>query len=56
MLLYLHAPTNQVDEFIRYVRNMSTHYSSNNVILTMGEDFNYMDANAWYTNLDKLIL
>lgn len=35
---------------------MAIHYRSNNIILTMGEDFNYQDANMWYTNLDKLIL
>lgn len=34
---------------------MSGHYKTNNVIITMGEDFNYQDANMWFKNLDKLI-
>lgn len=45
----------QVDEFIQYVTNMSSMYRTNNVIITMGEDFNYQSAHMWYKNLDKLI-
>lgn len=45
----------QVDEFIRIVQDMLKHYMSNNVIVTMGEDFHYQDAGKWYRNLDKLI-
>lgn len=45
-----------MNAFIAYVEEMSTHYKSENVILTMGEDFNYQDARMWYKNLDKLIL
>lgn len=45
-----------MNDFIKYVENQATHYRTNNVIITMGEDFNYLDANMWYKNLDKLIL
>lgn len=44
----------QIDEFIAYVQNMSAKYRTDNVIITMGEDFNYLDANVWFRNLDKL--
>jgi lysosomal alpha-mannosidase len=30
-------------------------YASNHIIMTMGSDFQYEDANQWYKNLDKLI-
>ncbi|KAJ2942177.1 hypothetical protein O0L34_g15718 [Tuta absoluta] len=34
---------------------MSKSYASNNILLTMGGDFNYQDALIWFDNLDKLI-
>lgn len=39
-----------------YVNEMTKGYRTNNVLITMGEDFNYQDAAMWYKNLDKLIL
>lgn len=45
----------QVDAFVAHVTNMSSMYSSDNVLITMGEDFNYQVANVWFKNLDKLI-
>ncbi|KOB69278.1 putative lysosomal alpha-mannosidase, partial [Operophtera brumata] len=45
----------KVNAFISIVRNMSLSYVTNNVLVTMGEDFQYQDAAMWYTNLDKLI-
>lgn len=30
-------------------------YNTNNIILTMGEDFNFQNAEMWFMNLDKLI-
>ncbi|XP_065340981.1 lysosomal alpha-mannosidase [Cloeon dipterum] len=54
-----HSPDYNVDrrvkEFVDYAKKQSAHYTTNNIIMTMGEDFNYQDANAWYKNLDKLI-
>lgn len=34
---------------------MSQAYATNNLLVTMGEDFQYQLADMWYTNLDKLI-
>lgn len=31
-------------------------YKTNNIIMTMGSDFQYENANLWYKNLDKLLL
>ncbi|XP_058121283.1 lysosomal alpha-mannosidase-like [Anopheles ziemanni] len=45
----------KVDLFLETVHNMSKTYLTNNIILTMGEDFHYQDANMWFKNLDKLI-
>lgn len=42
-------------EFISYIESQSALYRSNNIILTMGGDFTYMDAHVYYKNLDKLI-
>uniref|UniRef100_A0A1L8DR39 Alpha-mannosidase n=2 Tax=Nyssomyia neivai TaxID=330878 RepID=A0A1L8DR39_9DIPT len=41
--------------FEDYLNKMRWKYRTNNLILTMGEDFNYQDANMWFKNLDKLI-
>lgn len=45
----------QVNDFIKFLGNMSTSYRSENVLITMGEDFNYQSAHMWFKNLDKLI-
>ena len=45
----------RVDTFVKYVCQQASHFQTNNVILTMGEDFQYQNARRWYTNLDKLI-
>ncbi|XP_053692769.1 lysosomal alpha-mannosidase-like [Sabethes cyaneus] len=45
----------RVDAFLYFVGNMSTKYRSNNLLITMGDDFNYMDANMNFKNMDKLI-
>lgn len=34
---------------------MSDSYKTNNILVTMGEDFHYQVAQMWYKNLDKLI-
>ncbi|XP_053694119.1 lysosomal alpha-mannosidase isoform X2 [Sabethes cyaneus] len=45
----------KVDQFIAIVKNMSSSYRTENIILTMGEDFHYQYAEMWFKNQDKLI-
>ncbi|XP_062548695.1 lysosomal alpha-mannosidase-like [Armigeres subalbatus] len=45
----------KVDDFLTFINTMATRYRSNNLIITMGDDFNYMDANMNFVNMDKLI-
>uniref|UniRef100_A0A1Q3FMY3 Alpha-mannosidase n=2 Tax=Culex tarsalis TaxID=7177 RepID=A0A1Q3FMY3_CULTA len=45
----------KVDKFLYYVQLQAKHYRTNNIVLTMGGDFTYMDANVYFKNLDKLI-
>ena len=44
-----------VERFVQTTCEQASHYKTNHIILTMGSDFMYEDANLWYTNLDKLI-
>ncbi|XP_030387439.1 lysosomal alpha-mannosidase-like isoform X2 [Scaptodrosophila lebanonensis] len=54
-----HSPDNnvkeRVDTFFKFVTRMAESYRTPNLLLTMGEDFNYQNADMWYKNLDKLI-
>ncbi|XP_072399843.1 lysosomal alpha-mannosidase-like isoform X2 [Diabrotica undecimpunctata] len=45
----------RVDQFLALMGRQSQYYNTNNIIVTMGGDFNYQDATTWFTNLDKLI-
>lgn len=45
----------QVDDFFKYAKTVSEKYRSQNILITMGDDFNYQSAQKWYRNLDKLI-
>lgn len=38
-----------------YAINQSSHYRTNNIILTMGDDFQYTDAAVNFYSMDKLI-
>ncbi|XP_045462132.1 lysosomal alpha-mannosidase isoform X1 [Harmonia axyridis] len=55
----VHSPDYNVDKrvnnFLIKLQLMREQYSTDNIIVTMGDDFNYQDANTWFTNLDKLI-
>lgn len=42
-------------KFIKYSEDYASKYTTNNIMYTMGDDFQYQDANVWYKNLDKLI-
>lgn len=46
----------RVQQFLDYVKNMTKVYTTNNVLVTMGEDFTYQDAHVWFKNIDKLML
>lgn len=45
----------RVNDFIKYVDGATQIYNTSNILITMGDDFNYQDAEAWFINLDKLI-
>uniref|UniRef100_A0A8C5D3T0 Alpha-mannosidase n=1 Tax=Gouania willdenowi TaxID=441366 RepID=A0A8C5D3T0_GOUWI len=45
-----------VDDVVQRFVNISTVYKTNHIIMTMGSDFQYENANLWYKNLDKLSL
>ncbi|XP_030079136.1 lysosomal alpha-mannosidase isoform X2 [Drosophila hydei] len=54
-----HSPDNNVkeriDAFFEFVTKMAKGYRTPNLLITMGEDFHYQNADMWYKNLDKLI-
>ncbi|KZC06792.1 Lysosomal alpha-mannosidase, partial [Dufourea novaeangliae] len=45
----------RVEQFLSFAQRQASAYKTNNIILTMGEDFNYQHAEMWFTNLDRLI-
>ncbi|PSN54844.1 Lysosomal alpha-mannosidase, partial [Blattella germanica] len=45
----------RVQDFLDYVHKHEAAYTTNNILVTMGGDFNYQDALTWFKNLDKLI-
>jgi len=45
----------QAQRLIAYATNQSIHYRTNNIILTMGDDFQYADAAVNFYSMDKLI-
>lgn len=45
----------KVKAFGDFVRKQAAFYSTNNIIITMGDDFHYQDALSYFANLDKLI-
>lgn len=45
----------QVEAFAAFVRNQAQYYKTNNIIITMGDDFNYQDALTYFHNLDLVI-
>lgn len=45
----------QLKHFMAYLDDQRQYFRTNNLILTMGGDFTYQDANFYYKNLDKLI-
>uniref|UniRef100_A0A8C8VPZ2 Alpha-mannosidase n=1 Tax=Pelusios castaneus TaxID=367368 RepID=A0A8C8VPZ2_9SAUR len=50
---------NNVDSMVAYFLEVAAaqakHYRTNHIVMTMGSDFQYENANLWYKNMDKLI-
>ncbi|XP_053573804.1 lysosomal alpha-mannosidase [Bombina bombina] len=44
-----------LNTFFKAVQSQSQHYRSNHIVMTMGSDFQYENANLWFKNMDKLI-
>ncbi|KAM9241653.1 lysosomal alpha-mannosidase-like [Dugong dugon] len=55
----LGSPNYNADRVVAHFLNVATdqarHYRTNNIIMTMGSDFHYEQAQNWFENLDKLI-
>lgn len=45
----------QVQDFLNYCQEQAKSYATNHIMMTMGGDFTYTEANLWYKNMDKLI-
>jgi len=45
----------KVRDFMNVAREWADPYTTNNILMTMGSDFQYLAAHTWYKNLDKLI-
>lgn len=45
----------QIDAFLNYTQQQAGAYATDHIMVTMGSDFTYQDANVWYKNMDKLI-
>ncbi|KAI7795198.1 lysosomal alpha-mannosidase [Triplophysa rosa] len=44
-----------VQNFLSTANSQAKYYKTNHIIMTMGSDFQYENANLWYKNMDKLI-
>lgn len=42
-------------QFTMMMLKQAESYATNHTVVTMGMDFNYRDANKWYSNLDQLV-
>merc|ERR550534_2020659 len=45
----------RVQDFLNYCQEQAKSYATNHIMMTMGGDFTYTEANLWYKNMDKLI-
>jgi lysosomal alpha-mannosidase len=45
----------RVQTFIQAAHDESNNFATNHIIMTMGSDFQYENANEWFKNMDKLI-
>lgn len=53
--LYDYNVQKRVNDFLDYVKRHSQHYTSNHILVPMGCDFQFENANVNFKNLDKLI-
>ena len=44
-----------INRFKKAAEDQRKHFSGNNIMMTMGSDFQYRNAQMWFKNLDKLI-
>jgi alpha-mannosidase len=44
-----------VNEFVSIATQANSSMLGNHIMMTMGSDFQYSNANTWFKNLDKLI-
>ncbi|XP_028908881.1 lysosomal alpha-mannosidase [Ornithorhynchus anatinus] len=44
-----------VSYFLETAATQAKHYRTNHIVMTMGSDFHYENANLWFKNMDKLI-
>ena len=42
-------------EFVKFIRQQKESYVGNNILVTLGMDFQYQAAHTWFKNIDKLI-
>jgi len=45
----------RVQEYVNAIQDQAKHYRTNDLIHTMGSDFQYQNAVPWYLNLDRLM-
>lgn len=50
-----HNIQHKAAHFAHMMMKQAEFYATNHTLVTMGMDFNYRDANKWYSNLDQLV-
>lgn len=44
-----------VEKLVTFAKSYAGAYTTNNLLIPMGSDFQYQDAHVWFKNMDKLI-
>ncbi|KAJ9591912.1 hypothetical protein L9F63_001514, partial [Diploptera punctata] len=45
----------RINDFIEYANAQKEYYNTNNILIPMGGDFHYQEAQSYFSNLDKLV-